>query len=363
MKKCVLLLILSGLSLGCKEEKGVLDAPTALYFPGASGAAWETTSCASLGWDDGSLNEFYDYLETNNSRAFIVLKNGRIVIEKYWGSNITNTAPFGPDTKWYWASAGKALTATLVGIAQQEGHLDIDDSTSGHLGKGWSSMSQEEENMITVRHQLTMTTGLDYHVPDLNCTDPACLTYRNEPGTQWYYHNAPYSLLAEVVSAATAMDYNQFTEEKLGQVIGLEGRWVQTNYNNIYWSSARDMARFGLLILNRGVWNGTPVLSDSGYFDQMVSSSQGLNLSYGYLWWLNGKGNIILPSSANALDLKLTVHAKDDLFAGIGMNGQFVEVIPSQQLVVVRMGEAPRGNLTPIEFHDEMWQKLSPIIL
>ena len=61
-----------------------------------------------------------------------------------------------------------------------------------------------------------MTTGLDYTVPDLDCTEPACLHYKADAGTQWYYHNAPYLLLETVVENASGKTYNQFTDEKFG---------------------------------------------------------------------------------------------------------------------------------------------------
>jgi len=139
----------------------------------------------------------------------------------------------------------------------------------------------------------------------------------------------------------------------------MNGQWIALGYNNVYWSTARDMARFGLLILNNGKWNDTTVISDVDYLNQMVSTSQGLNPSYGYLWWLNGKSSIIFPALPNSFNVSLSENAPDDLFAGMGKNGQFVEVVPSQNLVVIRMGEAPDGSLVPVEFHDEMWGKLN----
>jgi len=93
-----------------------------LYFPPVTGNVWETTSPASLGWCEEHLPELYDYLEDANSKGFIVLKDGRIVLEKYFGT-------FTKDSLCYWASAGKSLTSFLVGIAQQAGKLSIEDSS------------------------------------------------------------------------------------------------------------------------------------------------------------------------------------------------------------------------------------------
>ncbi|RZS93957.1 serine hydrolase domain-containing protein [Aquimarina brevivitae] len=333
-----------------------------MYFPSTANDNWDTVDIASLNWNEEELTGLFMHLETNNTRAFIVLKNGRIAIEKYWGNNIVNTAAFTRDSQWYWASAGKSLTATLVGIAQQEGLLAIGDKTSDYLGADWTSLSLAKENLITIKDQLQMTTGLDYEISDLDCTVPNCLTYRQDAGTQWYYHNAPYTLLEQVVSNAAGTDYNNYTDQKIESPIGMNGQWILSGYNNVYWSTARDMARFGLLIENEGNWDGIEVLNDQNYYTQMVSSSQELNPAYGYLWWLNGKNSIIFPSLPNSFPIPLTENAPDDLFAALGKNGQIIDIVPSQNLVVIRMGEAPDGSLVPIQFHDEMWQNLNRVI-
>lgn len=345
------------LVISCFKDNGSTNhtpIETALYFPPLNGTEWATSSINQLGWNETNTSSLYEYLETNNTRAFLILKDGKIVIEKYWGNNIIGTEEFNMNSLWYWASAGKSLTATLVGIAQEEGYLDINQKTSDFLGTGWTSMSEDKENLITIKNQLTMTTGLDYQTSNLNCTDPACLTYRKDAGTQWYYHNAPYTLLEKVISNASGTYYNDFTDQKVESKIGMNGQWIQLDFNNVYWSTARDMARFGLMILNKGTWDDTPVLADLNYYQAMINSSQDLNPSYGYLWWLNGKSSIIFPSLVTSINMKLAPNASDDLFAALGKNGQFIEIIPSQNLIVIRMGEAPDDSLVPIAFHDEM---------
>ena len=309
----------------------------------------------------GEVDELLTYLESNGTRAFIILKDGKIVFEEYFGNNILGNAPFDVNSPWYWASAGKTLTATLVGIAQQEGDLSISSPTSDYLGQGWTSLTPAQERQILVGNQLTMTTGLDYTL-ELDCTTPECLRYKATPSSQWYYHNAPYTLLEKVVENATGIDYNTYTDQKIESIIGMNGQWLPQGFNNVYWSTARDMARFGLLILNKGTWMDTPILEDQRYFTQMTNSSQNLNLSYGYLWWLNGKSSIIPPSVSLPFNVSLSEAAPTDLIAGMGKNGQFVEVIPSQNLVVVRMGEAPDDGQVPLIFHNEMWVRINRIL-
>ena len=141
------------------------------------------------------------------------------------------------------------------------------------------------------------------------------------------------------------------------------GSWIQLNNSDTYYSTARDMARFGLLILNEAVWDEDVILNDTNYFSNMVNTSQEINKSYGYLWWLNGKESLIPPGITIPIQASLASNAPEDLIAGMGKNGQYLDVIPSQNLVIIRMGEAPDSdNLVPINFHNEMWSYLNDIL-
>lgn len=346
----------------CKKEVGSdgnqPPAPATMYFPPVSGTEWQTTTTASLGWNETELNNLYTYLQQKGTKAFIVLKNGKIVTERYFGT-------FTADSIWYWASAGKTMTAMLVGIAQQEGILNTSHKTSQYLGTGWTSLPPAKEDLITIRHQLTMTTGLDDAVtPDNDCTSPACLVYKADAGTRWAYHNAPYTLLDKVVQNASGTTYNSYFQQKIRDRIGMNGVWLYGGgYNNVYYSNARSMARFGLLLLNKGKWDQTAILSDSNYFNAQVNTSQNLNPSYGYLTWLNGKSTYMLPTLQAVFPGMLVPNAPADMYSALGKNDQKVYVVPSQNLVVIRMGESA-GNvqLAVSSFDNELWGKLKTVI-
>ncbi len=327
-----------------------------MYFPPTSGTEWQTTTAASLGWNEALIPDLYTYLQSKGTKGFIVLKNGKIVIEKYFGT-------FTADSNWYWASAGKTATAFLVGIAQQEGIININNKTSQYLGTGWTSLPLAKENLITVRHQLTMTTGLDDGVPDVDCMLPSCMIYKADAGTRWAYHNAPYTILDKVVENASGQSYNAYFQAKIKDKIGMNGLWLPSGYNNVYYSTPRSMARFGLLMLNKGKWNTTAVLSDSNYFNAQVNSSQTINNSYGYLTWLNGKSSHMLPTTQFVFNGSLILNAPTDMYAALGKNDQKMYVVPSQKLVVIRMGnDAGNVQLAVSSFDSELWGKLKPII-
>lgn len=332
-----------------------------MYFPPSGTTEWEARTPEELGWNTAGVNDLYDFLESTGTRAFIVLKDGNIVIEQYFGNQLTGQ-PFTALNYWYWASAGKTLTSMLVGIAQEQGYLAITDKTSDYLGTGWSSLTSAQEDKITVRHQLTMTTGLDDGVTDNHCFDPSCLLYSAEPGMRWAYHNAPYTLLDEVISTATGMSSENYFNTRLRDKAGMDGFWAWVENDHIFWSTPRSAARFGLLILNKGKWDQTPVISDNTYFTQMITTSQSINPSYGYLWWLNGKGKHMIPQSQIVFQSDIAPSAPDDMFAAMGKNGQLINVIPSENLVVIRMGDNPDGYLVPTAYQEDMWERLSQII-
>jgi CubicO group peptidase (beta-lactamase class C family) len=326
------------------------------YFPPIVGNTWETVDPDSLGWCTDAMPALLEFLEDNNTKAFIVLKDGRIAIEEYFGT-------FTQDSIWYWASAGKSLTAFLVGKAQQDGLLDIEQPSSTYLGSGWTSCTPDQEAAITVRHQLNMTTGLDDGLGDADCTDPECLEYLAPPGARWAYHNAPYTRLDGVISNATGQSLNTYLLNELTATTGLSGLFLQVGYNNVMFSTARSMARFGLLAMNRGTWNGNAILSDQDYFDEMVNPSQPINRSYGYLWWLNGQSSYMLPGLQLEIPGPIMPNAPAEAFNAMGKNGQFINVVPSQGLVLVRMGNIPGSNLfVPNFFNDDIWEYLNDVL-
>ncbi len=359
----VFLLIIGLLSIACSTDADTAiqddfiseQTATNLYFPPLNSTEWETTTLNELKWDEVAAQALYTFLEEKNTKAFIVLKNGRIAVEWY-------ETDFTQDSPWYWASAGKTLTSFTTGIAQEEGFLALTDKSSDYLGEGWTSLTPAKEGLITVWNQLCMTTGMDDTQGD--CKTPECLTYITDAGTRWSYHNAPYTLLQDVISNASNTDFHTYFDSKLRDRIGMTGQWVSTNgSNNVYWSTARSMARFGLLNLNNGVWDETTLLGDTDYLERMKNTSQDLNKSYGYLWWLNGKESAMIPQSQVVFDTPLMSNAPEDLYAGLGKNDQKLYIVPSQNLVVVRMGEDTGvATLGPSSFDNELWGLINSII-
>jgi CubicO group peptidase (beta-lactamase class C family) len=360
MNKTIFFLIVISVFLSCSTSNEPTPTPILeqMYFPPNDGSTtWETKSIADAGLKQSGVQPLLDFLNLKHTKGFIILINGRIVMENYFNGH-SATLPF------YWASAGKTLTSSVTGIAQQEGLLNINNKVSQYIGTSWTNAPLVKENLITCKNLLTMTSGLDDAANDNvdptldDCVAPSCLVFKNDAGTRWAYDNV-YVKLQDVVASATGQTWNNYFNSKLKAKIGMDGQWIQSNNNSVYWSTTKSMARFGLLALNNGNWNGTQIIN-SVYFNEATNTSQNLNLSYGYLWWLNGKSSAMVPSIQTVFQSSLIPNAPADMFCALGKNDQKIYVVPSKKMVVIRMGDAAdASNFALTTFDNDLWIKLN----
>lgn len=352
MTKIIAKLLILFLLLSCSSETPSPSPSEAIYFPPLTGTTWETTSIASLGWNQAAVQPLLDYLEQKNSKSFIILVNGKIVLENYFNGH-------NASTNWYWASAGKTLTTTLTGIAAQEGYINNNNKVSDYIGTGWTSLPLNKEDLITNKHLLTMTSGLE-DIDNGDAVDPASLTYKADAGTRWAYHNV-YVKLQDVIAAATNQTWSNYFNTKLRDKIGMNGAWVTLGNNSVYASNSRSMARFGLLMYNKGKWDKTVILNEN-YCTDATTTSQNINLSYGYLWWLNGKNSYHLPQTQIQFTGSLIPSAPNDMFMALGKNDQKIYIVPSKKMVVIRMGDVANPDNPTFAlsgFDNELWTKIS----
>ncbi|OIQ16247.1 MAG: serine hydrolase [Flavobacterium sp. MedPE-SWcel] len=348
-------LVLFVLSCSSDDSTSPAEEPTpteTMYFPENNSDIWETKSIIDLNWNESAKGELLNFLETKNTKSFIILINGRIVIEEYF-NNHTATTP------WYWASAGKTLTATLTGIAEQEGYININNKVSDYLGTEWTSMTIDKENLITCKHLLTMTSGLDDELGDN--VSSSNLQYKADAGTRWAYHNV-YIKLQDVVAQATGQSWENYFNSKLKNPTGMTGTWTSINDLSVYWSTTRSVARFGLLALNNGKWKETQI-ANSNYFNDAINTSQNINKAYGYLWWVNGQESYRLPQTQLEFSGSIIPSAPTDMYMALGKNDQKIYIVPSKKMVVIRMGESADGeNFALSNFDNELWTKINALI-
>jgi len=257
-------------------------------------------------WDQDALAELLALMASNQTAAFILAEDDRDVIA--WGS---------PDSLDVGAIE-QAVTSLLIGVAVDRGLLDLDDSVSRHAGIGWSNAKDEEA--ISIRHLLTMTSGLN----------PTLRTIA-APGTRWDYNQAAYAQLHRVLEGAFGEPIETVAAEHLFEPLEIAG----ASWSSGLSISAAGLASIGKLILNDGRVEDTEVVS-TRYLTQ-ATTPQELNPSYGYLWWING------PRSAPRAGLGDLVAALDE--------DQGLYVSKEAGIVVVRLGDRPGP-----EFDQEMWR-------
>ena len=360
MKKIIYFLLIVLVFTNCSDNNnsGSDVNYNIMYFPPTNGTdTWETQSISSLGWNQNAVQPLLDYLLLKNTKSFMILVNGRIVMENYFNGHTATTL-------WKWNSAGKTLTSTVTGIAEQEGFINTNNKVSDYLGTGWTSAPLAKENLITCKNLLKMNSGLDDTLGD--DVAPGNLQYVADAGTRWAYHNV-YVKLQDVVEQATGQTWNNYFNTKLRDKIGMSstGVWYNgTGVNlglRIYFSNTRSMARFGLLALNNGNWNGNQVIN-SAYLNQATTTSQNINLAYGYLWWLNGKASYRLPQTQLQFNGSLIASGANDMYMALGKDDQKIYVIPSKKMVVIRMGDAAdSANLALSTFDEVLWQKINAL--
>ena len=126
MRNYLNLLLVSVLFLNCSSDSdSTANTPIEpLYFPPITGTTWETKPINELDWNEDQVQPLLDFLEEKHTKGFMILVNGRIVMEHYFNGHNANLP-------WYWASAGKTLTTATIGIAEEEGLLNINTSAEG----------------------------------------------------------------------------------------------------------------------------------------------------------------------------------------------------------------------------------------
>ncbi len=261
-----------------------------------------------IGWDQAGLDKALAFAESRATKALVLLHGGRILAERYVG--------VGPDFLREVASCQKSIVSLLVGIAADRSLLALDDPVTDHLGVGWSNAGPEQEALITIRHLVSMTSGLD----DQRRVVAA-------PGTVWSYNNDAYHQVPPVLETVTGAGIDALCTDWLWRGIGAtQGSWAarqgagrnQVDAKGVpLWGltmSARDMARCGLLVQRHASWDGTSLVS-ADYLADALSSSSAANPSYGYLWWLNGKDGYRIGADGSLESGPLVPGAPADLVA------------------------------------------------
>lgn len=279
-----------------------------------------------------------DYGKGTRTVAVMAVRDGKVIAERYADG-------FGPTVSNRTWSVAKSISGTVIGVAVQQGLIDPAKPASV---PEWGPAGVDPRMSITLDNLLRMGSGLHSDTAG-NRTDAlyaGATTVTGEtthwpiealPGTQFRYANNDIVLAIRSLRATLNDDrrYTAFPRTQLFDRIGMGHTVAETDWQGNFilssqvWSTARDFARLGLLWLNDGVWNGDRVLPE-GWVKYMTTPSGPQPESgpgYGATMWLFGPKEG-LPAGS---------------YAAQGNRGQFIMVVPSQRLVIVRRGEDPAG--------------------
>jgi len=330
----------------CSESGGSSSGPDAQPAPDVPGAEWEIVAPEEHDIDPASLDaaRAYAFADGMNTQAVVVVHGGVIVAEWY--------ADGASEDSWAasWSMA-KSFTSALIGIAIEDGLIPGVDEPMTTWFPEWEGTEREA---ITLRDVLQMSTGLDwvenYSPEAVNDSDiiqmvlgeedqlayAASQPAANEAGSVWSYSSGDTMLLSAVIERATGMPAHEYAREEIFDAIGIEQVewWRDARGHTLTYccldTTSRGFARFGLLYAWGGTWGDEQVVPRAWVEDSLepAPASQGV---YGYQWWLDQPDD--LP---------------DDTFSARGHDGQYIYVIPSLDLVVVRNGGYVKDPGPPI---------------
>lgn len=272
--------------------------------------------------------------DEKRTRAVLVIYKDQIIAEKY-------AKGFTKETKLLGWSMTKSITNAVLGVLEKQGKINVDQT---NLFPKWGN---DERSKITLNNLLQMNSGLEW-VEDYNTiSDVTKMLFMDKdmtktqlqkpligvPNESWNYSSGTTNLLSGFIrnQFKTHQSYLDFWYEELIDKIGMNSMLIETDVSGNYigssygWATARDWARFGLLYLHDGNWNGAQIINKS-WVNYSKNPTNGSNGIYGAQFWLNAGG--VYPN------------VPKDLYSCNGYQGQYVFIIPSKELVIVRFGLA-----------------------
>ena len=312
--------------------------------------------------NNAAESELFEYLIQNNTSSFLVSEKGEILLEEEFEVqkklepqslmffNLLRHGFVKNRSQEDVASIQKSFVSILIGIAQQKGLLDINKAVTSYIGK-WTLLTQEKENLITIRNLLTMTSGLDVD-----------FKYDAQPGSKWSYNSRAYSQLVYVLEKISGLQINELSSQWLFDELEMkETFWKErkkgltgfpkdsAKYGLV--TTAKDLLKFGEFILNGGEVGTSHVISDIDFFDDTFLKSQNMNEAYGYLWWLNNS-KTHMTWEKNISSGNLFSKAPEETILALGAGGRVLAIVPSEEMVLVRLGSFPNDP----NFYNNLWE-------
>lgn len=300
---------------------------------------WEEVTPESQGILSEDLNSMVDYIDSNKVgiHSVIIYKNGTIPYEKYF-------EPFNKDVLHNLKSTSKGIISALTGIALYEGYIDSLEERVLSYFPEYEAEDSTEKSDITLRHLLTMSSGLKWEENSLNSMYTFFVDKRiakrvlnqplvTEPGTTFNYNTGLTHLLSVIISKASEMSTLQFAEDYLFDPLDIQNVQWDTDREGYHiggselFLTPRAMTKFGVMYLHDGEYLGQQIVPEDWVAEskttQMEGSFFGATIQYGYLWWLD-IGNPLFTYLDN-----------ESRYLAMGARGQRIFIYPELDAVVV----------------------------
>jgi len=307
------------------------------------------------------MTKLLDYLHNQNTTGFLVIENGKVLVEKNWPApegdpqfaafayERTKEGALLEDV----ASQQKSFVSVLVAVAIDKGLIDVTKPVSAYIGTGWTKATPEQEAKIRVIDVLTMSSGLTER-----------FTYDADAGTKFFYNTPVYAITKRILMAAAKMPLETITHDWLTAPTGMnDTAWrkrpaalASIGNDTGLVTSPRDTARFGQMILRGGVAdNGKRIISEESFKAMFTRSAT--NPAYGRLWWLNGS-EYVMGAAGVRRPGQLVAAAPADMVAALGAFNRRLFVVPSRKLIVVRTGATAPDK----DFDQQLWLRLNAVL-
>lgn len=297
-----------------------------------------------------AMKNVFSNADVQKTRTAMVVYKGHIIAENY----IEGFSKETPILGW---SMTKSVLATLYGILEYQNKIKVQE----YRPFGDEIQMKNLKSSITLNHLLRMQSGLEWDEDYATISDVTEMLFLDAdmtakqgnkqpiaaPTEVWNYSSGTSNFLSGVLRKQfkTHQEYLDFPYTELIDKIGMHSMLIETDMAGNFvgssygWATTRDWAKFGLLHLNRGNWNGEQLFSPN-WIDYITKPTAGSEGVYGAHWWLNAEGKY--PG------------VPKDLYSANGFQGQYVYVIPSKDLVIVRTGLAEAPDFQDARFLKEV---------
>jgi CubicO group peptidase (beta-lactamase class C family) len=359
--RLIVLLILVQPLLSCARN----NPDTYRYsVPPNTADGWSAGDANENGLSAGVLSDMMNYIRNkagHNIHCILVIKNGKLVFEEYFAGYLYSSDPPGSDgdfiqydreTDHYLASVSKTITSVIFGAAVREGFITDLDEKIIDIFPQYSDVLTGEKADITVRHLLTMSSGLAWDETSTPYGDPSndvtklftsadplrgilSNTLLTTPGQSFLYNSGGTNVLGAIIEKYTAMSLLDFGNKYLFDPLNVSGGLWQRIGGGLFFASGgvflrpRELAKIGYLFINDGYWKDKQLVSKDWIDDSTTGHilTQGRTIpaahAYGYQWW-------IMDFHANSKTYPC--------FMAAGWGGQYMFVFPDQEMIVIFNG-------------------------